>query len=161
MKMMMDRLSLEFPKRIGGFLDETARYSVLCLSPKRTEFRFCAFLSAWESTALNDAKATHWLQVWQKECRKRHRELGKTLADPASGIPVPKGHVSQREISKAYKVVLDGLRRVFRGTLSHYSLEESEFPSSHGAPRVLFQNIGISFKTAKQFACPEGLEMFL
>jgi len=157
---------LNFPKKILEFISQTDKYAALCYSPKRTEFEFCALLAAWEATALHNSKASRWVAIWQQRCRKRHQgKAGRTLADPVSRKPLSeRWHIPPEEKTKAYTRVKDGLRRVFKATSHHYYPgERGDVPLATGAddPAVLFQKIQASFHTAKKFACPEGLEVFL
>jgi hypothetical protein len=157
---------LDFQHKISVLVNQTKKHLALCYSPKRTEFEFCALLAAWESTTLHDSKASHWLDVWQKYCHKRHHgTTGSTLADPVENQPLSeRWHVTQEETLKAYATVREGLRHVFKTTLDHYCSGECSILSlSEGTdiPAILFQSIRAAFKTTKSIASPEGLEVFL
>jgi hypothetical protein len=158
--------SLDFPDKVASFIGITENHLSLCYFPKRTEFKFCALLAAWEATARGDSKAAHWFDIWQTHCRKlHHNKVGRTLADPVNSEPFAKRwRISREETAKAYAIVKVGLRCVLKTTLDHYSSEECNSVSlAEGttSSAILFQLIHLSFKTAKAFACPEGFEMFI
>jgi hypothetical protein len=157
---------LRFPAKVRHLIARTERHLALCYSPKRTEFTFCALLAAWESIALHDSEASHWFDIWQRQCLKRHHgKTGRTLADPVNGrLLSERSHVPRNEVDKAYRKVRDGMQRVFEATLHHYFPEECDHLSlatRTDEAGILFLRIRASFKTAKEFACPEGLEFFL
>jgi hypothetical protein len=87
------------------------------------------------------------------------------LADPVKASRAPERlRVQPEEEAKAYTKVREGLRRVFKATLAHY------IPGGHtdlllmagtDDSAILFQEIHASFRSAKLFASPEGLESFL
>jgi hypothetical protein len=157
---------LGFCQMVYDFIDQTDKYLALCGSPSRTEFKFCALLAGWESTACQDSKACHWFEIWQRHCRKRHRgKTGRTLADPVEGAPLSeRWHVSQEEQTKAFTKVKDGLRQILKATLNHYCPGQPTdlfvAPRSED-PAVLLQLIHASIRNAKAFANAEGLEVFL
>ncbi len=152
---------LDIHRKIEDLFIQTERYQQLCLSPKRTEFAFCALLAAWETTTLQESTASRWRDVWQDHCRKRHHgSVGKTLTDSVKARP----GVTEEERTKAYATVAAGLRRVFKATLKHYALGEAEEQSlvnGSDPQSVLFQTITTSFKTAKSLADPAGFEVYL
>lgn len=158
--------NLDYSQIIHHFIGQTEKYVALCYSPKRTEFKFCAFLAGWESTACHNSKASHWFDVWQKYCRKRHHgKTERTLADPVKANPLSEQwRVPREEKAKAYTKVRDGLRHVFKVTFNHYYLgkrTDLSLMTGKDEPAILFQKIRSSFRSAKLFASPEGLELFL
>ena len=157
---------IDYSGIIHDFIDQTEKYSALCDSPQRVESKFCAYLAGWESSTCHDSKASHWFEVWQTYCRKHHHgETGRTLAEPVMAIPLSeRWAVPQEESVKAYATVREGLRRVLKATLDHYSSgirDDKALALGIDEPSILFQKIRMSFKTAKSFASPEGLEAFL
>jgi len=157
---------LDLPAKTHAFLRQSEKYAALCASPKKVEFKLCALLAAWEATALHDSKACYWFDLWQKHCRSHHPgKPRRTLADPLERPPLcARWHISQPEEAKAYATVHNGLQRVFKATLSQYSLPDRVgvyCDEITGVSAVLLEMIRASFKTAKSFACPEGVEVFL
>lgn len=120
----------------------------------------------WEATARRDNRASHWFDLWQKYCVKLHHgKRGLTLGDSVTpNLHRERWLVPQEEEAKAYKRVRDGLRQVFNKTVEHY------FPGSAADPTlmtgrddaaILYHVIRTSFRIAKTFASPEGMEFFL
>ena len=138
---------LDFRRRIHALIDQAEKYAVLCDFPKKVEFRFCAFLAGWESTARHDSKASRWFEIWQEHCRKRHHgKEGRTLADPVKAVSLSeRWQVGQEEESKAYKRVRHGLHDVLRITLNHYCPGDGKDLSLQGSdePTVLLEKIRI------------------
>src|SRR5271167_1841650 len=117
---------LDFSRKIHELMGQTEKYAALCDSPRRVEFKYCALFAAWESTACHDSKASHWIDVWQRHCRKRHHgKTARTLADPEKASPLSHG---PQEEAKAYTSVRHGLRQVFRATLNHYYPKDGTDP---------------------------------
>jgi hypothetical protein len=157
---------VSFPQRIRDLGDQVEKRAARCGSLERIEFKFCALLAGWESTALHDSKASYWFDLWQERCRKRHRgKAGRTLADPVTAASESgHRHVPGDERIKAYKRVRDGLRQVFKRVLDHYYPEGRDHLSLAAGTSdsaVLFQKVGDSFKSAAALAGPEGLEVFV
>jgi hypothetical protein len=160
------KANLNIANKVDAFIDQTEMYLVLCYSPKRTEFKFCAFLAAWESTACLDSKASGWFDIWQKHCRKRHHgKTSLTLADPVKADPSSERlRLPKNEEVKAYAKVRGGLREVFKTTLGHYYPgigADLSLRTGTDETAILFQKIRASFRPANSFASPEGLEVFL
>lgn len=160
------RGSVDFARKIEELIEFVDKYAALCGSPKRVEFKFCALLAGWESTALHDSKASHWHELWQQHCLARHRgKSGRTLADPIAESPRSKQRrLAAEEEARAYAQVKEGLRHVFNSTLHHYFAEndaEASLAEGSNESAILFQKIGDSFKLPQSFSRPEGLEVFL
>src|SRR5437588_1790375 len=144
---------LDFPQRIDDLIHQTEKYAALCASPKRVEFKFCALLASWEATACHNSEASHWFDIWQKHCLKHHRGTARrTLADPVkASLLTERWHVPQKEETKAYANVRDGMGEVFKATLRYHGFEKSAGPSF--TPRmdeasVLYQKVHTSFSAA-------------
>jgi len=157
---------LDLPAKARAFLRESEKYAALCASPKRVEFKVCALLAAWEATTLHDSKACYWFDLWQKHCGKHHPgKPGRTLADPIEKPPLcTRWHIAQPEAAKAYATVHNGLKRVFKATLSQYSIPDGAgtyCDEINGVSAVLLEMLRTFFRTAESFACPEGVEVFL
>jgi hypothetical protein len=157
---------VNYHQKIHDLIAQAEKYAMLCDSPKRVEFKLCAFLAGWEATVRHDSKAWHWFALWQGFCRKRHRgKTGRTLGDPVKAPSLSeRWHVPQEEEAKAYKSVRDGLRRVFEVTLSHCCPTGREnlcLMTGTDEPAILFQKIRDSLESGKSFATPEGFEVFL
>ncbi|HEV3082650.1 MAG TPA: hypothetical protein VGY66_22895 [Gemmataceae bacterium] len=154
--------SLEFPERIEAILELSRKHPAMWPLPKRLEFQLCAYLVAWETLARGDATAHHALDLWRERCRKLHRKSGLTLADPIQrpGVPQRWG-MTKQETTKAYQSVLQGLRRVYKGMRVQYHAE-TENDAAAGAPACILSGLlAESFRHAKSFADPHGLEAYL
>ena len=157
-------ITLDFPGKIGDILEMARERPEMCLSPDRLEFRLCALLAAWETVTVGNAQSHHWQHVWQKHCLKLHHgKAGLILADPIKGPSRQlRCYRSQSEKLKAYQNVVHGLRRVFKGMVEHYQQSEPNGARLTSDPSVILAElISRSFRLAKSFAGPAGLESFL
>jgi hypothetical protein len=150
-------LTLDFPSSIQRIIDLARKRPGMFPAPRRLEFRLCALLTAWESLALANAHAQHWFDLWRKHCRQVHGEKSNlTLAD-ALRTRTRDGQgttLSRQQVSHAYDSVLRGLKSVYKRTRSVCQTEAQD-------ARILADVIARSFDQAKEFADPEGLEIYL
>src|SRR5437868_8868227 len=154
--------SLDLPERIEAILELSRKHPAMWPLPKRLEFQLCAYLVAWETLALGDATAHHALDLWRERCRKLHRKPGLTLADPIQrpGVQQRWG-MTKQETTRAYQSVLQGLRRVYKGVRAQYHAETENGAAARAPTHILARLLAKSFRHAKSFADPHGLEAYL
>lgn len=161
-----ERDPVDFARKIDELIGHIEKYTALCGSPKRIEFKFCALLAGWEAIVCHDRKASYWFELWRQHCLRHHDgKAGRTLADPIEANTRSKQRpMPAEEEAKAHAQVRDGLRRVFKSTLNHYrpqSDAEASLAAGTNESAILFQKIRDSFRLPKSFSNPEGMEFFL